>query len=103
MKAKLKGQAPAPPENASQKPCFGCMNIVEPVYYSEDPVTPWCKSCFVTHEMLETVKKNMPIWRDLLLSPEAISVPVQVHVPVTVTLRKRIKCKVVPRLSVPFD
>ena len=47
--------------------CYGCSSQSRsPCHYEGDPDTHWCKCCFVTEEMIEESKKNMPSWQDLL-------------------------------------
>ena len=46
--------------------CYACKcQTEEPCHYEDDLQTHWCSECFVTEEMMEACKKNMPIWQSL--------------------------------------
>lgn len=83
MKFKIVAKLTAP-----KKACLGCGHLTDELsYYETEPNTPWCKSCFVTEEQVESAKAQMPMWQELRQQRP----------------KRRIKCTVVSRLSVPFD
>ncbi len=55
----------------AMKECYGCrISVRQPLYYDGDGETAWCSECFVTEEMLEAARAQMPCWQGLIEKPK---------------------------------
>ena len=78
------------------KICCGCGAATHSEnHYEGDTVMIWCDECFVTDEKLKEIQSRMPFCQKPKVNPKFR---------IVATLKKKkVKCTVVARLSVPFD
>lgn len=74
-----------------KRTCYGCGCMCEPLYYEGDVFTPWCTDCFVTPEILESIKARMPFCQPPK-KPSKIKI-------VDVLPKKKVKCRVVASIA----
>ena len=64
-------------------------------FYDGDPISLYCDDCYVSDEKLKEIQSRMPFCQKPKVNPKFRIVPA--------LKKKKVKCTVVARLSVPFD
>ena len=83
------------------KHCYGCgCPTHSENYYEGDTETLWCDECYVTDEKLKEIQSKMPFCCEAKPSLKKVNPKFRI---VAALKKKKVKCTVVARLSVPFD
>ena len=86
-----------------EKVCYGCgVSTHDANYYEGDTETSWCIDCYVTDEQLKETMSKMPFCQVEKPKPK-IKIRIVTNLKPKAEKTKKVKCTVVPFLSVPFD